>query len=156
MIDYYNRIADRYDQTRFQNSYGRVLDFQERSILKRYLKPALNQRILDIGCGTGRFVNFATDAIDPSENMLRIAQIKKPECCYYQMDAQYLNFEDNSFYAAFAIHLLMHLKIETIETIIQTVLAVDLPIQRELVIVDDYSTDGTRDYLATLKSIGNI
>ncbi len=38
----------------------------------------------------------------------------------------------------------------TIENIIQQVLSVELSLKRELVIVDDYSTDGTRDYLNTL------
>ena len=38
----------------------------------------------------------------------------------------------------------------TIEAVIQKVIAVDLAIERELIIVDDGSTDGTRDYLATL------
>ncbi|MFC1976268.1 glycosyltransferase family 2 protein [Chloroflexota bacterium] len=38
-------------------------------------------------------------------------------------------------------------EIDTIETIIQKVLQIELPLERELVIVDDYSTDGTRDFL---------
>ncbi|RME71105.1 MAG: glycosyltransferase family 2 protein [Chloroflexi bacterium] len=38
-------------------------------------------------------------------------------------------------------------EIHTIDEIVQKVLSVDLPFERELVIVDDYSTDGTRDYL---------
>ncbi len=42
-------------------------------------------------------------------------------------------------------------EINTIETIIDKVLQVELPIGRELVIVDDCSSDGTRDYLDTLK-----
>lgn len=40
---------------------------------------------------------------------------------------------------------------ETIFQIIQMVLAADLPVERELVIVDDCSTDGTRDYLNSLQ-----
>ncbi|MBI1882398.1 MAG: glycosyltransferase family 2 protein [Chloroflexi bacterium] len=42
-------------------------------------------------------------------------------------------------------------EIQTIETILQQVLAVELPLQREIVIVDDCSRDGTRDYLNKLK-----
>jgi glycosyltransferase involved in cell wall biosynthesis len=41
-------------------------------------------------------------------------------------------------------------EIETIETIIKKVLAVELPLDQEIVIVDDCSTDGTRNYLKTL------
>jgi glycosyltransferase involved in cell wall biosynthesis len=40
-------------------------------------------------------------------------------------------------------------EIRTVETIIQKILQVELPFDRELIIVDDYSTDGTRDYLNT-------
>jgi glycosyltransferase involved in cell wall biosynthesis len=42
-------------------------------------------------------------------------------------------------------------EIDTIEEIIQRVLAIDLGLERELVIVDDCSTDGTREFLATLQ-----
>jgi glycosyltransferase involved in cell wall biosynthesis len=42
-------------------------------------------------------------------------------------------------------------EVNTIETIIQEVLQVELSLERELIIVDDYSTDGTRNYLNTLK-----
>lgn len=41
-------------------------------------------------------------------------------------------------------------EISTIDAIIQQVRAVSLPIEREIVIVDDFSTDGTRDFLKTL------
>jgi len=43
-------------------------------------------------------------------------------------------------------------EIDTIDTIIQQVLAVDLPLDRQIVVVDDYSTDGTRDYLQQLQT----
>ena len=42
-------------------------------------------------------------------------------------------------------------EINTIQLIVQQVLQVELPFERELIIVDDYSTDGTRDYLATIQ-----
>jgi glycosyltransferase involved in cell wall biosynthesis len=41
-------------------------------------------------------------------------------------------------------------EIRTIEAIVQKVLQVELPLERELVIVDDCSIDQTRDYLHTL------
>jgi glycosyltransferase involved in cell wall biosynthesis len=47
-------------------------------------------------------------------------------------------------------------EISTIETIIQTVLQVPLTLERELVVVDDCSTDQTRDYLRTLNGRNDI
>ena len=47
-------------------------------------------------------------------------------------------------------------EIQTIQEIIDAVLDVDLGIERELVIVDDFSTDGTRDYLETISIQDNI
>ncbi len=47
-------------------------------------------------------------------------------------------------------------EIKTIETIIQRVLAVDLGLERELVIVDDCSTDGTREYLSSMSECDEI
>jgi len=47
-------------------------------------------------------------------------------------------------------------ELETIETVIQHVQAVDLGLERELVIVDDCSTDGTREFLSDLSDDGEI
>ncbi len=47
-------------------------------------------------------------------------------------------------------------EIKTIEAIVEKVLQVQLPLERELVIVDDCSTDPTRDYLQTLQGHDNI
>ncbi|MCB0163703.1 MAG: glycosyltransferase family 2 protein [Anaerolineae bacterium] len=45
---------------------------------------------------------------------------------------------------------------DTILPIVQLILNVELPTDRELIIVDDCSTDGTRDYLHSLKQHPNI
>jgi glycosyltransferase involved in cell wall biosynthesis len=47
-------------------------------------------------------------------------------------------------------------EVDTIEAIIQQVLAVDLKLEHELVVVDDFSTDGTREYLATVADSDGI
>lgn len=47
-------------------------------------------------------------------------------------------------------------ELTTIETIIQQVLNSPLPFDRELVIIDDCSTDGTREYLKGLKDHSEI
>ena len=47
-------------------------------------------------------------------------------------------------------------EISTIKTITRRVLSVELPIEREIVIVDDFSTDGTREYLETFENHDEI
>jgi glycosyltransferase involved in cell wall biosynthesis len=47
-------------------------------------------------------------------------------------------------------------ELKTIDAIIERVLQVELPIDREIIIVDDYSHDGTRDRLKTLGNTNQI
>ena len=47
-------------------------------------------------------------------------------------------------------------EMQTIEALIQKVLQVELPLERELIIVDDCSTDQTRDYLGALQGHDQI
>ncbi len=42
-------------------------------------------------------------------------------------------------------------EINTIDALVQQILAVDLGVERQIIIVDDCSTDGTRDYLKTIE-----
>ncbi len=47
-------------------------------------------------------------------------------------------------------------EIRTIQSIIEKILSVRLDIDRELIIVDDYSTDGTRDILESLDGCDSV
>ena len=71
IVDYYNNIAEDYDYSRFENSYGCYIDKQERIVLdKLNINPAHS---LDLPCGTGRFLNYADYGCDASANMLKVA-----------------------------------------------------------------------------------
>lgn len=63
---YYNKIAAEYDKSRFSNSYGAFIHQQETQIFNKEISLAAAP-ILDAGCGTGRFLNWATTGLDISE-----------------------------------------------------------------------------------------
>ena len=46
--DYYNQLASKYDNDRFNNTYGQYLHSQEIQILKRDLKGISKDLILDL------------------------------------------------------------------------------------------------------------
>lgn len=74
--DYYDQLAPHYDQDRFGNSYGRYIDAMERAILRKWLAAIPPQEVVDIGCGTGRLLDFAMTGVDASAAMLRVAADK--------------------------------------------------------------------------------
>ncbi|GAA4113538.1 hypothetical protein GCM10022393_12610 [Aquimarina addita] len=109
VTDYYNDIADTYDSSRFKNTYGAFIDQQERSILNRLLKGVQSKNILDIGCGTGRFLEFADYGVDISSKMIRIAKAKYPTKQLFNESATDTHFDDCSFDIIISFHVFMHL-----------------------------------------------
>lgn len=117
---YYNNIATIYDHDRFQNTYGNFIDTQEKAFLtKNLFQPSSNQKILDVGCGTGRLLNFANYGIDFSEQMLEIASKKFPNKKIIEGNATNIPFSDNYFDAIFSFHVIMHLDLETTSKFIE-------------------------------------
>lgn len=106
---YYDGIAAGYDASRFGNSYGRYLDAQERAILQRWLPAVPGARVLDLACGTGRLLDFASVGVDTSAAMLGQARARAPGRTLIQATATALPFEDDSLDAVFSLHFFMHL-----------------------------------------------
>ena len=75
--EYYSHLANQYDQDRFDNSYGQFIDIQEKNIVRNIITKN-NEKVLDLGCGTGRFLEFAEYGIDISAEMIEIAKNKYP------------------------------------------------------------------------------
>lgn len=117
--NYYNQLASEYDDDRFNNSYGQYLHFQERQILSSRLGRTPKKLILDMGCGTGRFLDFAKNGVDFSEGMLHEAKRKYPSHQLTQGDISNLPFDNESFKVIYSLHVFMHLDMDTIKKTIQ-------------------------------------
>lgn len=117
--NYYNQLATDYDDDRFNNTYGQYLHLQERQILQRQLAGIPLNNILDMGCGTGRFLQYAGHGVDFSEGMLQQAQSKFPNHQLTVSDISNMPFDDESFKAIYSLHVFMHLDMETIEASIR-------------------------------------
>jgi len=118
ITDYYNTAAHDYDNSRFGNSYGEFIDYQEKTIVAKLLKNISRNQTLDMACGTGRFLDFAGFGIDASEKMLEIAKQKFPQLSLSQEDATKTHFDSNTFSAITSFHFLMHLNKNTAEEVI--------------------------------------
>ena len=116
----YGRIASSYDEGRSLSEQNIELWLR---LIYKYSKPQEGAKVLDLGCGTGRFtipmakqLHYRMVGADYSKEMLDKAQEKdidgKIEWDY--QDAQDLTYPDESFDVVFISHLLHH---------------VDLPIQ---------------------------
>ncbi len=116
---YYDELAERYDDNRFGNTYGRYLHEQEKQILRRWLKDIPVKDCVELGCGTGRLLDFAGTGVDFSPKMLKQAAVKYPKHQLQVADITDLPFSNHSFKAAFAVHVLMHLDIEVIRQVLR-------------------------------------
>lgn len=137
--DYYDKLAHKYDIDRFENSYGRYIDGLERDILKTWLRDISPECVLDVGCGTGRFLNFAMTGVDISSEMLSVAAQKFPQHRLVQTRLPDLSSLRNCQYqSAFWFHVFMHcdpqLIAQSIQALAQVVqsggtLILDIPSQ---------------------------
>jgi len=106
----FNEVATDYDQW-YTTKMGRFVDEVETACAFELFLPKPDQKILDVGCGTGNFsIKLAekgaiVTGIDVSEEMLSIARAKTGELpiTYENMDLYQLEFEDNTFDAVFSM-----------------------------------------------------
>lgn len=106
---YYDELAPTYDSNRFENSYGKFIDEQERIFLKNILSQKTKAKILDLGCGTGRFLEFANHGVDLSPRMIEVAQSKFPTTEIREGSVSNIPFEDDYFDLIYSLHVIMHL-----------------------------------------------
>lgn len=119
--EYYDTLAQSYDTNRFENSYGKFIDTQERIFLNRQLRISNTSKTLDLGCGTGRLLNFANYGVDVSQNMIAIAKSKFPDKEILEGSVTSIPFGNNSLDCIFCFHVIMHLdKTTTTEFLTET------------------------------------
>ncbi|MFT4759731.1 MAG: SAM-dependent methyltransferase [Paraglaciecola sp.] len=116
IYQYYEKLAKQYDENRFGNSYGRFIHQQEKRILKPLLEHK-NGQILDLGCGTGRLVEFATHGTDLSPKMIAEAKKKHPEKNIKIGNATQIDFPNAHFSTVFSMHVFMHLPLPKLKQI---------------------------------------
>ncbi len=104
-MGYVFRLEDarRYEEW-FQSEQGQTVARLERELLLRVWSPQSPQRVLEVGCGTGRFLEWfarmghQTTGLDASAPMLEIARRRLPERIdLYRGFAENLPYEDNAF-----------------------------------------------------------
>jgi SAM-dependent methyltransferase len=118
IVGFYDELATTYESDRFENSYGKFIDEQERKILKRLLTNS-EERVVDMPCGSGRFLNFAHIGIDGSKEMVRLSILKFPGKTIFQADAEKTGLEDHSIDTIISFHFFMHLNEEKVKRILQ-------------------------------------
>jgi ubiquinone/menaquinone biosynthesis C-methylase UbiE len=106
---YYNRIGAEYDRDRFANSYGSYIHRQECAFLDDWIPENPTDRVLDMGCGTGRFMARAAEGVDFSTGMLDEARKKFPDRQFHEASITHTDLPDDTFDKAFSMHVLMHL-----------------------------------------------
>ncbi|HEU4560581.1 MAG TPA: class I SAM-dependent methyltransferase [Longimicrobium sp.] len=116
--EYYDALAPAYDRDRFANSYGRYVDGQERAILSSWLRGRAVDSVVELACGTGRFLDFAGTGVDLSPAMLEEARGKWPGRRLVQADAADTGLLSGGFDAAICFHLLMHLDESTCRAVL--------------------------------------
>lgn len=116
---YYDELASTYDKNRFGNSYGKYIDSQERIYLKNNLPHFGSNNILDLGCGTGRFLEFASHGADISPKMIEVAKNKFSNKEIKIGSVSEIPYPDDFFDAIFSFHVMMHLDEKTMNEFLQ-------------------------------------
>jgi ubiquinone/menaquinone biosynthesis C-methylase UbiE len=109
----YSGLANTYDKGRTLSEANEILWL---SLFKQHLSLETASRVLDIGCGTGRFsvlvarqFRCAVVGIDPSPSMLARAKAKGPnEIEWLLAEAEAMPFSENAFDVCLASQVIHH------------------------------------------------
>jgi len=74
-----SEVARRYDRW-YETRWGRYADQRQRQLLVQMCEPQWGEQVLDVGCGTGRYLQWFTEmglettGVDNSAEMVQVAQ----------------------------------------------------------------------------------
>ena len=121
----YSKYADpatarTFDEQRFGGAVGELLAERQAEVLTSFGGDLRNQRVVDVGTGTGRVARVFAAAgahvtgVDASEAMLAVAARRAADrhdglsITFLRGDAHALDFPDRSFDVAVSVRVLMH------------------------------------------------
>jgi len=121
VVEYYDSIANDYDESRFNNSYGRFIDAEERRVMNQLVDVTKDTLRLEVACGTGRLTNYATHGLDASSEMMAHAKKRHENVEFTLASATDTGFEDCTFDIVYSFHLMMHLEEDVIKDIFREI-----------------------------------
>ena len=103
-MSYYDDISEGYEELHKEEQLAKL------KLIKKYLKVNKNDKLLDVGCGTGLTTEFwdcKRYGVDPAKKLL--AKVKG-KGRYYCAEAEKLPFEDNEFDVVISITALQNFR----------------------------------------------
>lgn len=102
-----NRTPLHFGMPRIFHLYQNMNDKKVRTFIRK-----LNGRILDAGCGEGRFSSYATVGVDFSKGMLKRARRRHPQRNFVCGSVLSLPFKDKAFSSVFTVDVINHISPE--------------------------------------------
>ena len=98
----------------FRNLVGRFADRSETEPLLDLVGGLKGKKILEVGCGTGRFLKLFDSSnelygLDVSEEMLQIARQRNPGASLHVGSAELLPFDSGAFDVVYCFRVLQHI-----------------------------------------------
>lgn len=72
-------------------------------------------KVLEIGCGVGRMMQPDFYGIDISEEMIKIAKNRKPQCHFKVSNGREIPYDEETFDTVYCILVFQHLPIDAVE-----------------------------------------
>ena len=108
-IDWYNAHAEEYEQHLLSPETSLYHAYYEKPAMYGLLPDLKGKEVISLGCGTGKDSKYLFDqgakrsvGVDISEKQIEIAKKNYPECEFYLMDIEKIDFQEASFDFAYS------------------------------------------------------